>query len=505
MRRGLFLIRILLPALALLLGPALSAAAPKPNVLLICVDDLKPQLGCYGDTLAHSPNIDRLAARGMVFTRAYCNQAVCGPSRNSLLTGLRPASTGIYDLGTNIRQVTPDVVTLPQFFKQQGYLAEGLGKVFHIGHGNLGDPVSWSVPFWKEQVIAYALPESGASGGPTREEAFFANDFRKPINDLPKGAAWEAADVPDEAYPDGRIAAEAIKRLQAAKTKPEQPFFLAVGFVKPHLPFCAPKKYWDLYDRSAFKLAARQTAPDDAPPYAPQFNIELPNYRDIPGKRPLEDDLQRTLIHGYYAAMSYMDAQLGKVLDELDRLGLANNTVVVLWGDNGWHLGDHGMWCKHTNYEQAARIPVIIAAPGIAKPGTRSDALIETVDIFPTLRELAGLKTVSVNQPLDGTSLVPLLKRRWFAKEKEAVFHAYPRGNREKGPMIGRALRTERYRLVEWKVPGAPSDTADLELYDYRTDPEETRNLAAEQPKVVAKLRAILAKQPEAKPQWRGK
>jgi iduronate 2-sulfatase len=486
-------------------GATVFAAKPRPNVLLICADDLKPQLGCYGDILAHSPNIDRLAARGMVFTRAYCNQAVCGPSRNSLLTGLRPATTGIYDLGTNIRQVTPDVVTLPQLFKQNGYMAEGLGKVFHIGHGNYGDPASWTVPFWKEHVVAYAIPESGSSDGPTREEAFFANDFRKPINDLPKGAAWESADVPDEAYPDGRIAAEAIRRLQAAKAKRDQPFFLAVGFVKPHLPFCAPKKYWDLYDRAAFKLADRQYPPDGAPPYAPQMNIELPNYRGIPGKRPLEDDLQRTLIHGYYAAMSYMDAQLGKVLDELDQLGLADDTIVVLWGDNGWHLGDHGMWCKHTNYEQAARIPIIIAAPGVTKAGTRSDALIATVDLFPTLRDLACLKNGSVSQTLDGTSLVPLLERRWFAKRKEAVFHAFPRSAPGKGNMIGRAVRTERYRLVEWKQPGAPAGTADIELYDYQTDPEETRNLAAVQPKVVAKLRAVLATQPEAKPQWRGK
>ena len=495
--------RILLSILCPLLAWSSFAATPRPNVLLICVDDLKPQLGAYGDASAKTPQMDRLAARGMTVTRAYCNQAVCAPSRNSLLTGLRPTSTGIYDLATNFRKATPDAVTLPQFFKQRGYTSQGLGKIFHVGHGNQDDAVSWSVPFWKERVVAYALPESGSPDGLTREEAFFGNELGRPIHELPKGAAWEAADVPDDAYPDGRIAAEAIRRLQAVQAAPETPFFLAVGFMKPHLPFCAPKKYWDLYDRSAFPLPARQTPPEGAPAYAPQMNIELPNYRPIPNERPLPEDLQRTLIHGYYAAMSYVDAQIGKLLDELDRLGLADNTIVFLWGDHGWHLGDHGMWCKHTNYEQAARIPLIVAAPGVAKPGSRTAALVETVDLFPTLRELAGFSATSVPQPLDGTSFVPLLKRKFFAKEKDAIFHAFPRSNRERGQMIGRAIRTERHRLVEWKRPGAPADTAEIELYDYRTDPQETRNLANEHPKVVAKLRALLAKQPEAKPQWR--
>ncbi len=472
----------------------------KPNVLLICVDDLKPTLGCYGDRLARSPNIDRLAARGMRFDRAYCNQAVCSPSRNALLTGMRPTSLGIYDLGTNFRKAAPDAVTLPQYFKQHGYRAEGMGKIFHVGHGNDEDTASWSVPFWKEKVVAYAAQASGATNTLTREEAFFANDTR-PNATLPRGAAYEAADVADNAYADGRIADEAIRRLRLGKEKPGEPFFLAVGFVKPHLPFCAPKKYWDLYDRSVFKPAARQTPPDGAPAYAPQFGGELRQYRGIPERGPLDDELQRTLIHGYYAAMSYMDAQLGRVLDELDRLGIADNTIIVLWGDHGWHLGDHGIWCKHTNYEQANRIPLIIVAPGVTKPRSHSETLVESVDLYPTLNQLAKLPSPGVPQALDGASLVPILQRKAFTKKKEAVFHAYPRSPREKGNLIGRAVRTERYRLVEWKRPGASGETADLELYDYKTDPDETKNLAGEKPKVVARLRAILARQPEAKPQ----
>ncbi|MEX2026514.1 MAG: sulfatase, partial [Pirellulaceae bacterium] len=305
------------------------ALAERPNVLLICIDDLKPALGCYGDKLAKTPSIDALAARGIVFERAYCNQAVCSPSRNALLTGLRPQTIGIYDLGTNFRQSVPDAVTLPQHFRQHGYKSEGLGKIFHVGHGNHEDPASWSVPHWRANVVAYALAESKAKRGQTREEALFSN---KNAKGLPRGAAYEAADVPDNAYPDGALADEAIRRLQAAADRKSEPFFLAVGFVKPHLPFCAPKKYWDLHDPAAFRLAERQTPPDGAPAYAPQFGGELRQYAGIPEQGPIPAELQRKLIHGYYAATSYMDAQVGRVLAELDRLKLAGETIVVLWG-----------------------------------------------------------------------------------------------------------------------------------------------------------------------------
>lgn len=471
----------------------MASAAEKPNVLLICVDDLKPILGCYSDKTVKSPHIDRLAARSVLFERAYCNQAVCSPSRNSLLTGLRPQTLGIYDLATNFRKSRPHAVTLPQLFQQQGWRTEGLGKIFHVGHGNTEDSVSWSVPHWKANVVAYALPESKAKSGLTREEALFAN---KPAKDLPKGAAFEAADVPDNTYPDGALADEAIRRLQVAKQQPDQPFFLAVGFVKPHLPFVAPQKYWNLYDRAAFKLAEIREAPAGAPTYAPQYGGELRQYSGIPDNGAVPDDLQRTLIHGYHAAVSYMDAQLGRVLDELDRQGFANNTIIVLWGDHGWHLGDHGMWCKHTNYEQATRIPLLVAAPGM-KPGTRTAALAETVDIYPTLCELAG---VAVPTELDGRSFAPTLKDP-AAATKDHTIHVYPRTGLNKTPVIGRAIRTPRHRLVEWKKIGAPAETADLELYDYETDPLETQNIAKQQPKIVAALRALLAKHPEAKPQ----
>lgn len=481
--------------------PGGGAPAPgRANVLLICVDDLKPVIGCYGDRRVRTPNLDRLAARGLRFDRAYCNQAVCAPSRNSLLTGMRSTSLGIYDLGTNFRRAVPDAVTLPQYFLRHGYRTEALGKIFHVGHGNHEDPASWSVPHWQQKSIAYLLPESRALQGLTREEALFAN---QPANRLPRGAAYEAADVADNAYPDGKIADEAILRLRAARDRAAagEPFFLAVGFLKPHLPFCAPKRYWDLYDRASFPLAAVTNPPVDAPAYAPQFGGELRQYSDIPEQGALDAELQRTLIHGYHAAVSYMDAQLGRVLDELDRLDLAGNTLVVLWGDHGWHLGDHGMWCKHTNYEEANRIPLLVVAPGVTRPGTRTRALAETVDLYPTLVELAGLPAPQGLQRLDGHSLVPILKRP-STRGREAVFHVYPRAPRDRGPILGRAVRTARYRLVEWKKPGADPATAELELYDYRRDPGETRNVAGERLDVVAHLRALLAAQPEALPQW---
>jgi iduronate 2-sulfatase len=467
------------------------SAAERLNVLLICVDDLKPLLGCYGDPVVKSPHIDALAARGVRFERAYCNQAVCAPSRNALLTGLRPQTLGIYDLGTNFRKAAPDAVTLPQYFKQHGYRTEALGKIFHVGHGNQEDTTSWSVPHWRSAVVRYARKER-VKQGQTREEALFANVPGERANKLPKGPAYELADVPDDAYPDGQLANEAIRRLEAAAEKPHQSFFIAVGFVKPHLPFTAPKKYWDLYDRSMFQVAERQTPPEGAPKFAPTSWGELRNYANIPDKGALPDDLQRTLIHGYHAATSYMDAQVGRVLKALDDTGLARKTIIVLWGDHGWHLGDHGMWCKHTNYEQAARIPLLVIDPREQSAGSHSSAMVESVDLYPTLCELAELPKP---EGLDGASFARVLKVS-TAATKKAIFHVFPRGE-----LLGRAVRTERHRLVEWKKPGAPAKTAIYELYDYEADPGETKNLATEHPNVVADLGGIIHARPEAKPQ----
>lgn len=469
-------------------GLASGASGQRPNVLLILVDDLKPSFGAYGDQWVHSPNLDRLAARGMRFDSAYCNQAVCAPSRNNLLVGSRSTSIGVYDLGHHFRRAVPDAVTLPQHFKNHGYHSAGIGKVFHIGHGNVNDEHSWSVPFQPDKVIDYVLPES-TGGELTREEALFSN---RSARGRPRGAAWERADVDDEAYADGRIASEGIERLRSYKESGE-PFFLTLGFVKPHLPFCAPAKYWDLYDRSEMPLADYTRPPEGAPPYAGKTLLELNQYKPVPRDPPLTEDLKRTLIHGYYAALSYMDAQVGRVLDELDRLGMAESTLIVLWGDHGYHLGDHGAWTKHTNYEQANRIPIVVVTPGVATPGSSTTALVETVDIYPTLCELAGLPAPSGPQPIDGESLAPVLKNP-SANVRDHVYHCYPRGGR-----LGRAVRTDRHRLVEWKRWADSEAQVDYELYDYQEDPLETRNLANGRPEVLAELKAMLARHPEPK------
>lgn len=470
---------------------ATANAADKPNVLLILVDDLKPSFGAYGEDWVHSPNLDRLADSGMRFDMAYCNQAVCAPSRNNLLVGSRSTSIGVYSLGYHFRKAVPDAVTMPQYFKNHGYHVAGIGKVFHIGHGNINDEFSWSVPFQPDKVIDYVLAAS-TNGQLTKEEALFSN---KPANGLPRGSAWEKSDVDDGAYADGRIATEGIKRLQSYKAS-GQPFFLALGFTKPHLPFCAPKTYWDLYDPAKLPIPTIRHYPKGAPAYAAKNELgELNQYKPVPKKLPLSDELERTLIHGYYAALSYMDSQVGRVLDELDRIELDEETIVVLWGDHGYHLGDHGTWTKHTNYEQANRIPIVISAPGVTKPSSSTKALIETVDIFPTLVELAGLPTPTGPQPIDGKSFVAVLKNE-SKSIRDHAYHCFPRGKR-----LGRAIRTQQYRMVQWKEIGAPANSAEYELYDYLNDPLETVNIAGVRPEVLKQLAAMLATHPEAKRQ----
>lgn len=468
-------------------------ADSQPNVLLLLVDDLKPTLGCYGDEIAVSPNIDRLADMGVRFDLAYCNQSVCMASRYNLLLGSRSTSTGFYSFGTEFRDIYPDAVTLPQHFTNHGYVAHSMGKVFHIGHRNTNDEASWSVPHLKDKVIEYLEPESNY-GKLTREEALFTNEFSKPIRSLPRGAAWESPDVTDEGYADGRIATHAVDRLRRFAKSPEQPFFLAVGFVRPHLPFSAPQKYWDMYDRDDLPMPQFEEAPEGAPDYAVKRRGEITAFKPVPTQDVIyEDDLKRDLIHGYYASVSYMDAQLGRVLDEVERLGLDENTIIVLWGDHGWHLGDHGSWTKHSNYEQSNRIPIIFHAPGVAKPGRSSKQLAETVDIYTTLSSLAGLPKPMGPQPIDGVDLTSVLKNP-NASVRGHAYHAY-----NKRSHLGRAIRTDRYRLVEWTPHG--EGEVEYELYDYEADPLETRNWASEKPQVLERLKTLLALEPPAKPQ----
>lgn len=443
----------------------ISEAQPRrPNVLFIAVDDLRPEFGAYGRKYIQSPNLDRLAARGVTFKKAYCQQAVCSPSRSSLLTGTRPDTTKVWDLVTHFRSALPDVVTLPQHFRQNGYFVQGMGKIYHGGYD---DAPSWSVPWSRPDATQYALPENQALQRQNREQRRLQSESGA------YGPAYEGADVPDNTFHDGALAEMAIKALREMAGK-QQPFWLGVGFIKPHLPFVAPKKYWDLYDPEKIELAPNPFRPKGAPEYAILPGGELRNYYGIP-QGPIPDDLARKLKHGYYASISYMDAQLGRVLDELDRLKLSDNTIIVLWGDHGWKLGEHGAWCKHSNVENDTNAPLLIAGPGIGKGGRQSDSLVEFVDVYPTLAELCGLKLPA---HLEGTSLVPVI-RDPSRTVKTAAFSQYPR-NVKGTRLMGYSMRTERYRLTRWVHRDDPAKVEAVELYDHSVDPQENTNIAGD-------------------------
>lgn len=468
----------------------------RPNILLILVDDLKPAMGTYGDKIASTPHIDKLASTGIRFDFAYANQAVCAPSRFNLMLGSRSTSTGIYGFGQNFRDYYPQALTLPEFFKINGYHTEGMGKVYHIGHGTYQDEASWSVPHHPELLVEYIDAES-RKNGVTREEALFSN---KNAEGLPRGVAWESPDVDDDAYADGRIAKRAVRRLGELKEQQHadaaQPFFLAVGFARPHLPFSVPKKYWDKYDPTTLPLAAYEDKPVGAPEYAVKRDTEIDQYAPIPHSSeqdPFPTELQRKLVHGYYASVSYVDAQIGKVLNSLQELGLSDNTIVVLWGDHGYHLGEMGIWTKHVNYELANHIPLILSAPGVTTANSSTSQLTETVDIYPTLIELAGFSLPLVEQPLDGISMVPVLKDTTVRLRNHA-YHSFPRGGR-----LGRAIRTDRYRLVEWKKINELHAPIDYELYDYSEGKVEMNNIASERLDLLEELKSILADHPSAK------
>lgn len=431
----------------------------KKNVLFIAVDDLRVALGCYGDAIAKTPNMDKLADRGIVFNNAYCQQAICNPSRASVMTGLRPDTTKVWGLEAHFRDALPDVVTIPQYFKQNGYYCRSVGKIFHGTGRPAKDPASWS-----EKAELDGFP------------GFVSNYVLKKNKTGRKAAATECVECDDEAYRDGKIAKLACERM-VDMAKMKEPFFLAVGFKKPHLPFCAPKKYWDLYDRRQFSLGDSSKGPDGAPKIAYHKWPELRGYSDIPRKGKLSEDKVAELRHGYYAATSYVDAQVGRVLDELDKRGLREDTVVVLWGDHGFHIGEHGLWGKLTNFEICVRSPLLLSVPG-QKAGVETDGLVEFVDIYPTLVDACGL---AMPEGLEGMSMIPLMKepkRKW----KKAAFSQYPRPvsynfTKSKPKIMGYSIRTQRYRYTEWQR-FKKGEVVARELYDYEVDEHEKVNLA---------------------------
>ncbi len=496
------------------------------NVLFIAIDDLRPELGCYGQALVKSPHIDSLAERGLRFTRAYCQQAICGPSRASLMTGLRPDTSRVVHNDTYFRKTVPDVVTLPQHFVAGGYEAVYTGKIYHTWMRD--EEKSWSMkavfpkrtrPF---PVGGYALPRNQELVKRRQLEVKRKYPGMK-VGGLACGPATEAADVPDDAYGDGRVADSAVLTLRRIK---DRPFFLAVGFYKPHLPFVAPKRYWDMYDPAKLALADNARPPRGGATMGLHSSFELRTRVGIPKKGPIDAKLSRHLLHAYLACVSFIDAQVGKVLAELDRLGLRDNTVVILWGDHGWHLGEMGVWGKATNYEIATRVPLIISAPGMTARGKASGALVELIDMYPTLCELTGLP---VPTHVEGTSFAPLLRdpkrpwktaalsqfpspalREWAAlplseamrttffgplitqKEKLIAeqFPALWSRDRFENHVMGYTMRTDRYRLVRWVDLREPTKTLATELFDHETDPREAKNIAAENPDVVRQLTA---------------
>lgn len=417
------------------------------NVLFIAIDDLRPELNSYGATQIVSPNIDRLASEGLLFERAYCQVPVCGASRASLLSGVRPTRDRFINYSTRLDVDLPGVVSLPGFFRENGYTTVSNGKIYHH---RTDDQPSWD-ELW--------FPESKNSGG--------GRDYLTSINiqleaaGVTRGMPYEKAEVDDDAYFDGRIAAKSIEDLQAFKESGES-FFLAVGFKKPHLPFNAPTRYWDLYAPEDIQLADNPYAPEGAPAEAMHNFGELRAYAGIPAKGPVGDRMARDLVHGYQACVSYTDAQVGRLLDELDRLGLRENTVVILWGDHGWHLGEHGLWCKHCNFEKVMHVPMILSAPGYGQD-TVSESLVEFVDIYPTLAELTGLPAPI---HLQGDSLVPLLEDPEFPY-KEAAFSRW---------FDGETVITERYIYTEWMNP--ERERYARMLYDLESDPGENLNVA---------------------------
>ena len=478
----------------------MSIEAKQKNVLFIAVDDLKPLMTCYGVEGVHTPNIDRIAKAGIVFENSHCQQAVCSPSRASLMFGVSPDKTKVWDIHTPVRTALKNEKTISGYFKENGYETVAFGKIFHISMADKKhDKPSWSIDYDKVNITNYPKVTGEPIGGHFQNpelkkqlEQFqqeLINKGEKIGKARSKALAkfkqsTECMDVPDEAYLDGQIALNAVNMIKALANK-GKPFFIAAGFKKPHLPFVAPKEYWDLYDRDEIELSKWQKAPDNAPSFAMHTWGELKSYAYIePAINKsglLEEAKQRELIHGYLASVSYTDAQIGKLLDELEKQGVEDETIVVLWGDHGWHLGDHGwhlgdhgLWCKHSNFEQATRSPLLFASPEF-KGGLKNASPVEFLDIYPTLCDLADLP---IPEGLDGKSLVPIMAGK-KQKVKDFAISQYHRGDQR----MGYSLRNERYRYTAWmdikfregEKPTPEKVIAD-ELYDYLEDPNETKN-----------------------------
>ena len=462
-----------------------ASSQQRPNVVFFILDDLLPRLNCYGQTEMSTPNIDRLARNGMVFDNAYCQFAVCGPSRASFLSGLRPDTTRCFNNNhLQLRKnVGPDLVTLPQHFKNNGYYTLAVGKVFHHSSAQPGeDPDSWSRPSFHPGGKGYRhYFEKEALDDIAKQRAELKAGKRKRV----RGMAFEAGDgISDDRYPDGLVVAQVKSRLDEIQAQ-GKPFFLAVGFQKPHIPYTCPKKYWDLYPEESIKLESTGL-PENSNPYMAGGGNEFSSYSNIPKTGEYPESLQKNLIRGYKACVSFADAQLGRVMEALKERKMLDNTIIVMIGDNGYHFGDHATWGKMTNFERGTRVPMIVYAPGMKGVGQHSQALVELVDLAPTLTELAGLPP---HAAFEGFSFKPLLDNPGL-DWKDAVYSQY-----ERNPQVmGYTVRTPQYRYVQWrkKSPkeGTPPTVVAEELYDHAKDPSEMKNVA-EDP-AYAKIHAEL-------------
>ncbi len=437
----------------------------KPNILFFAVDDLRTQLGCYGHPETISPNIDKIASEGTVFDRAYCQVPVCGASRASLLTGLRPTASRFTSAGSRADQHAPTANTLPQHFKNNGYHAVSNGKIFHYINDSRD---SWSEIPWR----AYDYDNDGVDWAKANFDKIWLDpDSANYISSTGRGPYWEDADVPDDAYEDGKVAMKTIQDLRRLKKK-NKPFFLACGFSRPHLPFNAPKKYFDMYPQQ-IEIAENRYLPANKPSECSN-STEITRYSERSGW-PSDTDFHRQARHAYYACVTYIDAMIGKILDELKALGMDENTIIIIWGDHGWHLGEHNFWGKHNTLKNALQVPMIVRAPGFKK-NIRTEALCEFIDIYPSLCELTGLPKPT-SHTLAGKSFVPLMKNpdiTW----KEAVYSRWG---------TGEAVKTDRYLYTEWT-------SGSKMLYDHLIDPDENINIAyePENAALVSQLSALL-------------
>lgn len=446
-------------------------AQKKTNVLFIVIDDLRPALGCYGDQNASSPNIDQLAANGTLFTDAYCQQAVCAPSRASFMTGKKPDHTQVWNLNTHFRKALPNVVTLPQYFKNNGYYTRQIGKIYHDPQ-QAQDPISWSVP----ELFAVTTNKG--------KYALKAN-----LEKAPKSTATESADVADSAYIDGMVADAAIRELRNIGNRP---FFLAIGFRRPHLPFSAPLSYWKRNEGKVFKVSPDTAGATNVPNFSKHSSVELRGYTDIPDVGPIDEKKAAELIKGYYTSVAFMDEQVGKVLLELKSLGLDKNTVIVLLSDHGFHLGEHGLWGKTTNSKLDTRVPLIISDPAKLAVGKRSATVVQLVDLYATLAERCHLPLPST----DGQSFAKILKGEPFVGSGLA-FSQFPNqmNYRDLPEVMGYVVHSKNFGYTEW-IQLETGRVLARELYDYAIDPNENNNIA-ENPK-YKKQTAFLSQQLQA-------